>query len=117
MENRVHDINHKVNDDYYRVCICKPPRAEGVVVCSYGTMEDVLHAKICSGVPEGKVWSDEDQQHLVKLKHIGQDEMWMTENPGSQGSKSDEILLTGSFNPIKASQEDWEQGAYEKAKK
>jgi hypothetical protein len=51
-----------------------------------------------------------------KQKDIGKEEMWMTQNPGSQGKAQDELLMTGSFHPINATQEDWESEAYIKPK-
>jgi hypothetical protein len=42
--------------------------------------------------------------------------MWMTQNPGSQGKAQEELLMTGSFHPINATQEDWESEAYIKPK-
>lgn len=53
------------------------------------------------------LYSPDEDMMLVRMKHVKSDEMWIKDNPGSQGviwSKAGRrgervVLLTGSFNP------------------
>ena len=101
----VHEVHYRINNYYIRVVQSHPARGESAV-CLYGTMEEVLKGKISTGIPEKRVWSEEDGMHVQKLKHVSAEESWVTDNPGKQG------YLTGSFHPIVASKADWEDKAY-----
>lgn len=53
------------------------------------------------------MYSPDEEMMLVRMKHVKSDEMWIKDNPGSQGmvwssaGRRGErvVLLTGSFNP------------------
>eukprot|EP01116_Phalansterium_solitarium_P024420 TRINITY_DN8953_c1_g1_i2.p1 TRINITY_DN8953_c1_g1~~TRINITY_DN8953_c1_g1_i2.p1 ORF type:complete len:876 (-),score=253.81 TRINITY_DN8953_c1_g1_i2:67-2694(-) len=97
-------VSARCNDWFYRLHVRNPPR-EHVHICRFGTIEEVLTLGVNSGIPLGQPqWDVHESVFVQRYKHVTQEEMWITENPGSQ--------LTGSFNPIWSSREDWEKGAY-----
>jgi len=99
------------NDYFLRFHMCCPPRAE-IIVCAIGTMTEVLVSKVNTGIPDGKVRDYETHRVVITSKHVAQEDMWMTENPGAQHK-----LLTGSFQPIDAPAEEWYNTAYKTANK
>ncbi|CAM9117852.1 unnamed protein product [Scytosiphon promiscuus] len=105
---RRHVMNYvtSANSWYYRLTICEPAQAPITpVVC--GDIDFVLTKGVNTGEGERMMYSHAEETSLMHMRHVSGDEIWVKENPGRQGT-----LLTGSFNPITDSTEDWEAGAY-----
>eukprot|EP01117_Protostelium_nocturnum_P006255 TRINITY_DN2256_c0_g3_i1.p1 TRINITY_DN2256_c0_g3~~TRINITY_DN2256_c0_g3_i1.p1 ORF type:complete len:1398 (+),score=544.34 TRINITY_DN2256_c0_g3_i1:123-4316(+) len=100
-------VNGHADDYYYRLHVCRPPRAEGVAVVVFGSMKNVLDNPISTNEVETNVF--EEGRSVAVLRQITKENMWMTENPGRQTNNN---LLTGSFHPINEAEEEWFKGVY-----
>jgi len=103
------NAEERANDFWYRVEVCNPPRAEIRPFVCGKTMQEVLASTVCTGEPNGTMrefdW-DDTVRTATTYRHVSKDDMWVTENPGSQD------ILYGSFNPTVSTFEEWVNDAY-----